>query len=197
MSNLASEHNTDIIIGTETWLLSGVENSELLLDDYDIYRRNRDGRGGGVLIAIKKNLNRREISKSTTSEVIFCSLDLSDGKQLVIGAVYRPCSYTLDQCIEIEKEIRHMRTHPDYKNAVFWIGGDFNLPDINWSNQEIVSNQYTIGINSLFLEMSQDLGLSQIVDIPTRTAGECSNILDIFFTNKPHFMGKMSTTRWP
>ena len=47
LSNLASEHNTDIIIGTETWLLSGVENSELLLDDYDIFRRNRDGRGGG------------------------------------------------------------------------------------------------------------------------------------------------------
>ena len=42
------------------------------------------------MIAIKKNLNRREISKSLTSETIFCAIDLLDRKQLVIGAAYRP-----------------------------------------------------------------------------------------------------------
>ena len=54
------------------------------------------------------------------------------------------------------------------KGAVFWFGGDFNLPDIDWKKQEITGNKYLKDINSLFLEMSQDLGLSQIVDVPTQ-----------------------------
>ena len=186
LSNLAYLEKADVIIGTETWLPPDIENSELLLNDYDISRRDRNREGGGVMIAIKKNLNRREISKSTTSEVIFCAIDLSDGKQLVIGAAYRPCSYTLDQSAEIVKEIYDMKTHPQYKNAVFWLGGDLNLPDIDWTNQDVIGKQYTVGINLNFLEMSQDLGLSQIVDIPTRGP----NILDIFFTNHPLFMSK-------
>ena len=64
------------------------------------------------------------------------------------------------------------------------IGGDFNLPDVNWKSHEIQGNQYLKEINSLFLEMSQDLGLSQIVDIPTRG----TSILDLFFTNNPDFV---------
>ena len=55
---------SDIIVGTETWLKEDIKNSELLLDDYDIFRRDRpgkckandkegrDSRGGGVLIAL-------------------------------------------------------------------------------------------------------------------------------------------------
>ena len=50
LSNLASEARSDIIIGTETWLVPGEDghkNSELMLDDYDIFRRDRPTRGGG------------------------------------------------------------------------------------------------------------------------------------------------------
>ena len=53
-----------------------------------------------------------------------------------------------------------MRTHPDYKNAVFWIGGEFNLPDINWSNQEIVSTIWTqIRVHVLLLFSIQSASL--------------------------------------
>ena len=50
LANLAVENGTDVIIGTETWLTSGdqlIKNSELLLDDYDIFRRDRPTKGGG------------------------------------------------------------------------------------------------------------------------------------------------------
>ena len=53
LSNLASDTKSDIIIGTETWLHEDIKNLELLLNDYDIQRRDRPTRGGGVLIAIK------------------------------------------------------------------------------------------------------------------------------------------------
>ena len=69
---------------------------------------------------------------------------------------------------------------------MFWFGGDFNIPDIDWKNQDIPGTQYTPGISSLFLELSQDLGLSQIIDFPTRGL----SILDLFFTNYPHLLKK-------
>ena len=47
LCNLALETKSDIIVGTETWLTGDVKNSELLLDDYDVYRRDRASRGGG------------------------------------------------------------------------------------------------------------------------------------------------------
>ena len=41
-------------------------------------------------------------------------------------------------------------------------------PGVDWVNQEIKGNQYLKGINEAFIEMSHDLGMSQIVYQPTR-----------------------------
>ncbi|KAJ8670946.1 hypothetical protein QAD02_002205 [Eretmocerus hayati] len=56
-----------IIISTETWLHGGILDSEIGLDNYNIYRRDRHnlsvnvpGGGGGVLIAIHKSLNSHD-----------------------------------------------------------------------------------------------------------------------------------------
>ena len=91
LSNLASDTKSDIIVGTETWLKADIKNSELLLDEYDIYRRDRKGieindkegrdpRGGGVLIAVKKSLTCELISTSQTSETISVKIKLKGQK---------------------------------------------------------------------------------------------------------------------
>ena len=56
--------------------------------------------------------------------------------------------------------------------------GTSNLPDIDWKKHEIVGNQYPERLNTLYLEMSQDLCLDQIQEFPTRG----DNILDLIFT---------------
>ena len=183
ISNLATDSRADIIIGTETWLRPGDhKNSELLLDEYDVYRRDRPSRGGGILIAIKTSLSSEQISSSKDSETIFCKIKLKGRNPLIVGCAYRPPDYDLDQSRNIAREIYNITNRN--KKAVFWFGGDFNLPDVNWKSHEIQGNQYLKEINSLFLEMSQDLGLSQIVDTPTRG----TSILDLFFTNNPDFV---------
>ena len=186
LSNLSTDCKTDIIIGTETWLVPGTTNSELMLDDYDIYRRDRPSRGGGVLIAIKKSLCSEQISASKDTETIFCKVQLKGKKPLIIGCVYRPPDYNLEQSRQIVREIYSVMNRN--KKAVFWFGGDFNLPDINWKTHEIQGYQNLKDINSIFLDMSQDLGLSQVVDFPTRG----TSILDLFFTNNPDFVKKCS-----
>ena len=105
LNNLSTDCKTDIIIGTETWLVPGTTNSELMLDDYDIYRRDRPSRGGGVLIAIKKSLCSEQISASKDTETIFCKVQLKGKKPLIIGCVYRPPDYNLEQSSQIVREI--------------------------------------------------------------------------------------------
>ena len=69
------------------------------------------------------------------------------------------------------------------------MGGDFNLPDINWENSEIVGRTYPIDINQAFLDTFNDAGLRQIVKEPTRG----NNILDLFLTNCPDLINSNST----
>ena len=92
------------------------------------------------------------------------TIKLKGKRPLIIGSVYRLPDYDFDQSKTIINEIYNIMNRN--KGAVFWFGGDFNIPDINWKEQDIFGNKYLKSINSLFLEMSQDLGLSQIVATP-------------------------------
>ena len=77
-----------------------------------------------------------------------------------------------------------------FKKSVFWVGGDFNLPDINWGKGEISGHRNLKEINQTFLDTFSDTGLRQIVDEPTR--GE--NILDLFLTNCPDLIKSKTIT---
>ena len=71
---MAHDTKSDIVIGTETWLTKNTKNNELLLNDYDIFRRDRPNTGGGVLIAVKRDLSCELISTSKASGSIFCKI---------------------------------------------------------------------------------------------------------------------------
>ena len=52
-------------------------------------------------------------------------------------------------------------------NNTFILGGDFNLPDIDWDNYTTKGTQTSRDINDSFLRMSADLNLQQVVNTPT------------------------------
>ena len=72
------------------------------------------------------------------------------------------------------------------KKSIVWIGGDLNLPDIEWKNCTIVGHQYPLVINNSFLNVMSLTGLDQIVTFPTRL----DNTLDLFLTNRPSCVNK-------
>ena len=54
------QEDYDIIALTETWLVNEINNSEIFDKRYDVIRKDRDNkkkRGGGVLLALKKNIH--------------------------------------------------------------------------------------------------------------------------------------------
>ena len=99
-------------------------------------------------------------------------------------SAYRPPSNDITYAESLCNAIRKIAK--ENPTAAIWLSGDLNLPDIDWESMSIVGHRYTIAINKCFISMLDDLGLTKIVDFPTRD----DNILDIFATNRPALVSK-------
>jgi hypothetical protein len=177
--------NPDIIMGTETWFDPNIKSSEILPEyqHFDIARRNRPSDPhGGVIIIAKKGLHLRDASLSKNLEMISGTIKLEGRKKMVLVTYYRPPHQT-DETINRLCKQEIMELSNKHKKDIFVLAGDFNLPDINWSEQTISSNQYTVGTNQTYLDIASDNGLEQIVDFPTRN----ENTLDLIVTSHPSY----------
>ena len=54
--DLVHTEYADLVFVTETWLNKDINDEEILPDGYGIYRKDRQRRAGGVLLAIRSNL---------------------------------------------------------------------------------------------------------------------------------------------
>ena len=195
LANLIEITHTDIIIGTETWLKNEISNNELdISDTFEVYRLDRKRqckRGeGGIMIAIKKTLNSDNVKLIETkvdSPIMFCKITIKGKPPLIVGAVYRKPDRDIETMQEICSRIKEVSQ--EYNKSMIWIGGDFNLPDINWENNSIQSNRYPKELNTMFMEATTDSGLQQVVKENTRE----NSLLDLFFTNHPSHVNKVCT----
>ena len=77
-----------------------------------------------------------------------------------------------------------------YQSSYFLLGGDFNLPHIDWETSSVNGHQIPRRVNEEFINMQNDLALEQMVLFPTRG----QNILDLLFTSHPAiFIDKCKT----
>ena len=70
----------------------------------------------------------------------------------------------------------------------FLVWGEFNLPEINWTDESINGNRYPKPVNTSFLNLLQSLNLTQVVNFSTRA----SNTLDLLVTNRPNLVHKLA-----
>ena len=75
----ANEHKLDILAITESWLHKEIDNSEISLKDFTLYRKDRDeikgGRGGGVLLFIRNSLLSSACEElMSKSGSVFCKI---------------------------------------------------------------------------------------------------------------------------
>lgn len=50
---LTSQADPDIMVITEIWLKTGINDSEVSIENYNLFRIDRAGRGGGIVIFVK------------------------------------------------------------------------------------------------------------------------------------------------
>lgn len=140
-------HNYDVIIITETWLLDGINNPELVDDRYVVWRRDRNyaatgqTRGGGVLIATRRELSvTPQSSFHSLAEDLWLTLSMKQrGSKLSIN-LHICVLYLCDENLgfNFSQQLLNFLTNLDSIIMLnpydkYLVVGDFNMSDIVWT----------------------------------------------------------------
>ena len=187
--NLIESSNPDVIFGTETWIDPSIKDSQFLPPGFTTYRKDRNLGGGGVIIAIKNELLTSAVPEfETDCEIVWCKLNLVGHRAIYLSCFYNPKTSNEEGYLNYYKSMeRACRVN----NAVILSAGDFNLPGINWESNDVKKGTQYVGIHNKFLDTINDLGLTQIVVMPTRG----NNTLDLIMTNHPSSINRVELMR--
>ena len=180
LEDFLKSHKIDILIGSETHLSKNYENSELLPPGFTAARKDRPDGYGGVILIYRDSL-KVEILSHKQAEIISLKIATFE-KAVIISSCYRSMNNTEEQNQHLINELNLLCKK--HKNSPIWIGGDFNLPDINWSDNSITSHQYTKTLNENFIDSFEVCNINQLVTFPTRK----KNTLDLLLSNRPAFL---------
>ena len=169
---LSQKNEIDIICLCETSLNDQFSNDELRLENYQLFRKDRKTNGGGLAIYVKESLrvSVREDLQVEGVESIWLEVKHKAQKSFLLGCTYRPPSSSQSWVDDFEVIFEQI----DTEDKEIIMLGDFNLNMLDNSN--IVNN---------WLQLTDSVNLTQIVDSPTRVTATSSTIIDHAYTNKP------------
>jgi hypothetical protein len=88
--------------------------------------------------------------KNTDVENIFVRIKMENRQALTVGAAYRPPSSGTDYMDRLCDNFSDIQQR--FSNDTIWIGGDLNLPDINWQSGQVEGRQYPPAISNSFID---------------------------------------------
>lgn len=181
-------HNPDILAVTESWGRPSLLDSFICHDGYVLFRHDRSSRiGGGVFLLVKDSLSPTSFSFSLDDpgpvfeDSVWCILHLPLNKSLLVGCCYRSPDSNSSNDILLESLFDKVS---DGVSDFQVIVGDFNCPNIDWTN---VSSSPP---NHFLLDCCLNNYLTQIVREPTRG----NNTLDLVFVNDVSFATTVDVT---
>ena len=130
----------------ESWLAEDIGSTELFREDFTTFRRDRHTRGGGVFICVKNNIDCSELWIYDDFEIIAVEVKYSDPKYTwkIVG-IYRAPN-------EDKRVIESLAAQTgilgnSMKRSI--IGGDLNLPNVDWKRVADVTSVTQTFINRL------------------------------------------------
>ena len=119
-------------------------------------------------------------------EITWSELQTPNGT-VYTGSYYRPPKSPDLSLTQLDASINQIRN--DHKNATIILGGDFNLPGINWETCSVKPKADESKQCQLLLDIMANHGLVQMNLEPTRK----QNTLDLCFTSSPGLVSKTQT----
>ncbi|BHF81444.1 hypothetical protein SprV_0702457400 [Sparganum proliferum] len=169
----------DVVSLTESWLSENVDDRELMLPGFQLFRRDRRERqGGGVVTYVKHGLLVSEKTEqfACSAETIWLTIRVPGSQSLEVLTVYRPPRSDPEADARLLEELGRFALRPDVL-----IMGDFNAPLIDWSSLHARGPE--LAFDRRFLDMALRSFLTQHVLFPTRVReGQQSNCLDLVLT---------------
>ena len=150
-------------------------------------------KGRGIFLYIKNEfevIKRYSDFEDLFSPSIFCKIKTLD-KNFNIGAWYRSPNLTAQENEQFLKNFDIVCQNFNKDSDNFVLAGDFNFPEILWSNE--TCNKSDQHIATKFLNIVHDNYLTQFVDKPTHhRALQKPSLIDLIFSNDPNFINLVS-----
>ena len=161
---------------SETWLTDST--SELVsITGYNFVSNHRKSKtGGGVGIYLQNDVEYKILKECTFSdpeviESIFVEIIVPQGKNIIVGCVYRPPNQNTSLFLEKFNDILTINTK-DNKHC--YVMGDFNL-DLLQYNHHVPTQEF---IDSLFSH-----AFFPLISNPTRLTSYSATLIDNIFTD--------------
>lgn len=183
--------SADIVILTETWLNDSVRDSEIFYSqkNYSVFRCDRAGRrGGGVLIAASDNFQCFKLNIDTALEFVSVHITI-EFQKFLFCVCYRAPSANSNFCSDLRDALTTV--HNMFPNLPILLFGDFNFPDIDWSNPSYIITD-RLSESSNFLSVCSEFSLTQLISKPTRVTPSTSSILDLLLTTSPNLISNIT-----
>jgi len=182
----------DLIGITESWTNDGINDAEISIDDFNIFRKDRKGyKGGGLLLYVRNNLQaccNDRLSNSEFEESLWCNIQLKN-RCLLVGLCYRsPVSkVSNDEKLLSLLDMAVLQERPQH----LLIMGDFNYPEIDYVGEAVAGGDKSSAAH--FLHKTQDLCLFQHVTEATRYRNsQVPSTLDYVFTEDEDLIDRIS-----
>ena len=159
-----------ILTLSETWLNNDINDCQLIIQGYDLFRKDRVAHGGGVAAYVPNHLkvHRRPDLETNDADILCLELRLRS-RRILLGVTYRPPNdidfftqfdnIALRACLETNKSLILI--------------GDFNCNTLAPNSQNA----------KLLFATTNGLRLTQLVATPTRITENSRTIIDLIFSS--------------
>ena len=162
----------DVICIVESWLNSDILDSEISIPGYQVFRKDRNRHGGGVLVYTRVELDCSTIDHPFTDlELLWLSIHRGNFR-LTLGTFYRPPNAPVDILDQLQSSLQNIECSR-FNNLVLL--GDFNV-------------DFGSSTGSLFTKLENTMStfmLKQMVTEPTHFHSGGSSMIDLVFASKP------------
>lgn len=176
---------------TETWLAEDyVTSAELSCGgQYEVFRKDRTSRGGGVLILVKCYIPCVEINVDClTSELSACTITLASKEVRIAVAYFSPSGSTSELTDRMEKVIEEFGSIIN-SDDTFVLAGDLNQAQIDWSTLSTNGANAAKSKEAMLMNFCAEHGLQQFVNTPTRRTATSESLLDVVLCNDDSVSG--------
>nr|CAI5861241.1 unnamed protein product [Callosobruchus analis] len=170
LSQIIVQHNYDFFGITETWLNRSINDNQLKINGYNLYRKDRETRGGGVCIYVKETYATHVIDGLDDAiEQIW--VEIKTNKQnLAMDTVYRSPNEDVTTFWSIFEDTLSSVHMPVDKLVCT---GDFSINMFNINNRQVDQ------MNTIM----STFDLKQIIDEPTRITFSTTTLIDLIMVN--------------
>ncbi len=177
---LTIDNKYNVLAMTETHLANHISDNDLSINNYQIFRKDRNRHGGGVCIYVENSIAASRLPHLEQDNIDMLWLKLNfNAKVIYFGVCYRPPG----QSVQDRKDFLDLlESHLEQVLALcrnshsLILTGDFNDRTTDWHSAHLESE-----LGQDLYNLTNNLYLQQLINEPTRN----NNILDLLFTNNP------------